>query len=64
MEDKLPKITYTWTQTWKNDWVWGEQSEMTGLLLMAYDLLEYDVEDSKNKQAIKMLEAIGIKCNP
>lgn len=62
--DKLPKINYTWTHTWTNK-DWGQhwtQSNSVHLLLMAYDLLEYDVEDSKNKQAIEMLEAIGIKC--
>lgn len=61
---KFPKVTYNWTQTWsKNDW--GQhwtQSNSVDLLLTAYDLLENDVEASKNKQAIEMLEAVGIKC--
>lgn len=62
--DKLPKITYTWTHVFRDGWAqhWT-QSNSTDLLLMAYDLLENDVEASNNKQAIQMLEAIGIKCN-
>lgn len=62
MEDKLPKITYTWTQSWENNWAWGARSQATELLLAAYDLMEYNVEESRNLQAIRMLEAIGIKC--
>ena len=61
---KFPKVSHNWTYTWsKNDWAqhWT-QANSVDLLLMAYDLLEYDVEDSKNKQAIEMLESIGIKC--
>ena len=60
--DKPPKITYTWTQSWENNWTWGAKSQATELLLTAYDLMEYNVEESRNLQAIRMLEAIGIKC--
>lgn len=34
----------------------------TTIVLNSYDLLETDVEKSQNKEAIKMLEAIGIRC--
>jgi hypothetical protein len=30
--------------------------------MIALDILEVDVEDSKNMEAKQMLEAIGIKC--
>ena len=76
MDKKFPKITYTFTQSWpKKDWTdeWHDYfkdqefirmiNEMTtDLTLTSQDLQEFEVEKSDNKQAISMLEAIGIKC--
>jgi hypothetical protein len=77
MSKKLPKITYTFTQSWpKNDWAsnWHDQihdkdffirminNATTDLTLTSQDLQEFEVEKSANKEAVVMLEAIGIKC--
>ena len=76
MSKKFPKITYTFTQSWpKSDWAanWSDHvnddafirmiNDMTtDLTLTSQDLQEFAVEDSKNVEAIAMLEAIGIKC--
>lgn len=39
------------------------QGLITDLELMTMDMLEHDVEESKNAQAQEMLAKIGIKCN-
>ena len=76
MSKKFPKITYTFMQPWpKNNWAdnWTDHinddafirmiNDMTTeLTLTSQDMQEFDVENSKNKDAIQMLEAIGIKC--
>jgi hypothetical protein len=52
-------------QSWpKNDWSaeWFTPSELTELHIMAQDLLEMDVEQSANSDAIAMLSNIGISC--
>lgn len=50
------KITYTWTHSWT------QPRWEADLILMALDLLEADVESSGNKDAVAMLESIGIRC--
>jgi len=76
MSKKFPKITYTFTQSWpKNDWAsnWQDHihdaefirmlnSMTTDLTLTSQDLQEFEVEKSANKEAVAMLESIGIKC--
>jgi len=76
MSKKFPKITYTFTQSWpKSNWAnnWHEHihdkefirmiNEMTtDLTLTSQDLQEFEVEKSGNKEAVAMLDAIGIKC--
>lgn len=76
MSKKLPKITYTFTQSWpKNDWAsnWHDHIQdeefirminamTTDLTLTSQDLQEFEVEKSGNKEAVAMLESIGIKC--
>jgi len=52
-------------QSWpKNDWVteWLTQDDITELHMMVQDLLEFDVEQSSNGDAITMLSNIGINC--
>ena len=52
-------------QSWpKNNWAmeWFTQDDITELHMMVQDLLEYDVEQSANADAVVMLDAIGIKC--
>lgn len=51
-------------QSWpKNNWAaeWFTPDELTELLVISQDLLEADVEASENKDAIAMLNSIGIK---
>ena len=52
-------------QSWpKNNWVgeWFSAGELTELMLIYQDLLETDVEQSTNADAITMLSNIGISC--
>lgn len=52
-------------QSWsKNNWAteWFTQDDITELHMMVQDLLEYDVEQSANSDAVNMLGAIGIRC--
>lgn len=57
--------SYTFTQSWpKNDWAayWPNDAEQTMLMLVYQDLLEHEVENSDNTDAITLLSEIGIKC--
>ena len=50
---------FTWTLPSDN---WIDKMDHTHFEMIALDILEVDVEDSKNKEAKQMLESIGIKC--
>jgi hypothetical protein len=52
-------------QSWpKNNWAaeWFTPDEITELHILAQDLLELDVEQSGNTDAVAMLSNIGISC--
>jgi hypothetical protein len=65
---KPMKITYTFSQPLQNVHRWSDDglnrllNELTtDLILTGMDLQEVDVENSNNKDAIKMLKEIGIE---
>jgi hypothetical protein len=73
MSKKFNSMSHRWIQPWpKNNWVdyWHIDDslskqinhETTKLVLTAQDILEADVADSNNADAIRMLESIGIGC--
>jgi hypothetical protein len=52
-------------QSWpKNNWAaeWFTKDEITELYIMAQDLLEHEVLQSANAEAVDMLSSIGIQC--
>ena len=63
MEPKRKKPDNMFRIGWvdPND-TWIDKLDSTHYLMIALDLLEVDVEDSKNVVAKRMLRRIGIKC--
>jgi hypothetical protein len=63
MEPHKPfKITYTFGYVKpKDDWI--DRLNPTELEMIAYDLLDLDIDTNPCNEARNMLEAIGIKCD-
>ena len=60
---KKPESMFKFNIEWidpNDDWI--DKLDHTHFMMIALDILEVDVEDSKNAEAKQMLEAIGIKC--